>query len=47
MTDKSIENIINSVFAGSTINDINSQSRILFIHGTKGNEILSKKLLTL
>lgn len=47
MTDKSIENIINSVFAGSTINDINSQSRVLFIHGTKGNEILSKKAANL
>lgn len=47
MTDKSIENIINSVFAGGKIDGIKSQSRILFIHGTKGNEMLFKKAATL
>lgn len=47
MTDKSIENIINSVFAGGKIDGIKNQSRILFIHGTKGNEMLSKKAATL
>ncbi|MBQ3513343.1 MAG: alpha/beta hydrolase [Lachnospiraceae bacterium] len=43
MTDKSIENIVNSVFDGGKIEGIKNQSKILFIHGTKGNEVLSKK----
>lgn len=43
MTDKSIENVLNSAFAGVKIGRDNNQSRILFIHGTKGNEMLSKK----
>ncbi|MBE5878109.1 MAG: alpha/beta hydrolase [Lachnospiraceae bacterium] len=43
MTDKSIENIVTSVCTGSKIEGSNHQSRILFIHGTKGNEVLSKK----
>lgn len=43
MTNESIENIVNSVFAGGKIEGVNNSSRILFIHGTKGNEILSKK----
>ncbi|MBQ8596331.1 MAG: alpha/beta hydrolase [Lachnospiraceae bacterium] len=43
MTDTSIENIVNSVFAGGKIEGVENRSRILFIHGTKGNEILSKK----
>lgn len=43
MTEKSIENIVASVFAGGKIYGVDSQSRILFIHGTKGNEVLSKK----
>jgi len=47
MTDKSIENIVSSVFAGGKIEGVDNQSRILFIHGTKGNEILSKKAATL
>ncbi len=43
MTDNSMENIINSIFADGKIEGVKNQSRILFIHGTKGNEILSKK----
>lgn len=43
MTDKSIENIVTSVFTGGKIEGVDNQSRILFIHGTKGNEVLSKK----
>ncbi len=43
MSDKSIENIVNSVFAGGKIEGVNNKSRILFIHGTKGNELLSKR----
>lgn len=42
-TDKSIENIVSSVFSGGKIEGIDSRSRILFIHGTKGNEVLSKR----
>lgn len=42
-TDQSIENIVNSVFAGGRIQGTDNQSRILFIHGTKANEVLSKK----
>jgi pimeloyl-ACP methyl ester carboxylesterase len=42
-TDQSIENIINSVFAGGKIEGIDNRSRILFLHGTKGNEVLSVK----
>ncbi len=41
--DKSIENIVSTVFAGGKLSGIENKSRILFIHGTKGNEILSKK----
>lgn len=47
MTDKSIENIVNSVFTGGKIEGVKKQSRILFIHGTKGNEVLSKKAANL
>lgn len=43
MTEQSIENIVNSVFAGSKIEGIENRSRIFFIHGTKGNEVLSRK----
>lgn len=43
MTDESIENIVTSVFAGGEIEGSGNSGRILFIHGTKGNEILSKK----
>lgn len=43
MTDNSIKNIVTSVFEGGKIEGVNNQSKILFIHGTKGNEVLSKK----
>lgn len=43
MTDKSIINMVSSVFMGGQIEGICNSSRILFIHGTKRNEILSKK----
>ena len=43
MSDKSIENIVGSAFTASKIEGAEKQSRILFIHGTKGNEVLSKK----
>lgn len=48
MTDKSMKNLVHSAFNGSSIfNDTNNKSRILFIHGTKGNEVLSKKSASL
>lgn len=40
-TDKSMENIVNTVFAGGEIKGMDNKSRILFIHGTKANEVLS------
>lgn len=43
MTDDSIKNIVHSAFKGDKFDAGYNKSRILFIHGTKGNEILSKK----
>ena len=43
MTDKSMENLTRAAFKDSMCKDVNNQSKILFMHGTKGNEILSKK----
>lgn len=44
MNEDSIRNIINSVFAGSLCTTIGEDgSRLMFIHGTKGNEILAAK----
>ncbi len=42
-TDQSMENIVKTVFAGGKTGVSGSESRVLFIHGTKANEILSKK----
>lgn len=47
MSDKSIENMVGSVFAGGKIEGVKNKSRILFIHGTKGNEVLSRKAANL
>lgn len=41
-SDRSIENIVHTVFAGGKIESIENHGRILFIHGTKPNEILSR-----
>ncbi len=43
ITETSIENIVTSVFAGGKMEDVDNQSRILFVHGTRSNEVLSKK----
>lgn len=44
MTEDSIRNMINSVFAGSLSTTIEDDgSRLLFMHGTKGNELLAAK----
>ena len=40
-SDKSVENIVNSVFAGGNMEGVDNRSRILFLHGTKPNEVLS------
>jgi len=42
-TDESIENIMYSSFVREKFDVVENKSNILFIHGTKGNEILSKK----
>lgn len=47
MSDESIENILGSAFSGGNIAGVKNQSRILFIHGTKGNEVLSRKAANL
>lgn len=43
MTDSSLKNIVHAAFSGGLRDDVKNQSNILFIHGTKGNELLSKK----
>lgn len=43
MEDNSISNIIDSVFAEFEYKKIDSNCRIFFMHGTKGNETVSKK----
>lgn len=47
MTDQSMENIVKTAFMGGKCDNVKNKSHILFIHGTKGNEILSKKAATL
>jgi len=46
-TDESVENIANSVFAGGDIKGTDHRTRILFMHGTKANEILAKRSVRL
>lgn len=43
MSDSSIENMVNSVCLGNLRPKKGGNTRILFLHGTKGNEIYSKK----
>lgn len=44
MNEDSIKNIINSVFAGSLCTTIDEDGgRLMFMHGTKGNEMLAAK----
>lgn len=47
MSDTSIANMVHAANTGNLCKDVNNQSRILFLHGTKGNEILSKKAAAL
>lgn len=44
MTDTSMTNIIKAAGTGNLCSTVDNQSKILFIHGTKGNEILSRKV---
>lgn len=43
ISEHSVANMVTSVFSGGNMEGVCNQSRILFIHGTKGNEILSKR----
>jgi hypothetical protein len=44
MTDASMRNIIEAADTGNLCTTVENKSRILFLHGTRGNEILSKKV---
>lgn len=44
MTDESMANIIKAADTGNLCTCVDNKSKILFIHGTKGNEMLSKKV---
>ncbi len=43
MTDESMKNIVLAAFSGTTETNVANHSKVLFIHGTKGNEVLSKR----
>ena len=43
MEDDSLVNMIDTIFAGTDIKKIKNEPGILFLHGTKGNESVSKK----
>ena len=43
MSDDTIRNFMNAVFGSRVQENVKSSARILFLHGTKGNEHLSKK----
>ena len=43
-SDASVKNIVHAASTGNLCKDVDNKSRILFLHGTKGNEILSKKV---
>lgn len=47
ISDTSIANMVHAANTGNLCKDVNNQSRILFLHGTKGNEVLSKKAAAL
>lgn len=44
MSDASMKNIVHAAGSGNLCKNVDNKSRILFLHGTKGNEILSKKV---
>ena len=43
MENDSLVNMIDTIFAGTDIKKIKNEPGILFLHGTKGNEAVSKK----
>ena len=43
MSMESVDNVINSVFSDFVITKYGSDMKILFMHGTKGNESVSRK----
>lgn len=43
ISDTSIENIVHSVCTSELAIDVENETRILYMHGTKGNEALSQK----
>ena len=43
MDEQSVNNILNSVFAPFEFKRYGDSCKILFMHGTKGNESVSKK----
>jgi len=43
MSDESIKNIVHAANKGNLCTTVKNSSKILFLYGTKGNEILSKK----
>ncbi|MBQ9142589.1 MAG: alpha/beta hydrolase [Lachnospiraceae bacterium] len=47
MTDTSMTNIVQAANTGNLCTTVDNKSKIMFIHGTKGNEILSKKVAKL
>lgn len=47
MTDTSMANIVKAANEGNLCTTVDNKSKILFLHGTKGNEILSKKVARL
>ncbi len=44
MSDTSMKNIVHAASSGNLCKNVDNKSRILFLHGTKGNEVLSKKV---
>lgn len=44
MSDASVKNIVHAASTGNLCKDVDNKSKILFLHGTKGNEVLSKKV---
>ncbi len=44
MSESSVRNIVGSACSQSLCTDIKSDTRVLYIHGTKGNEMISKRV---
>lgn len=44
MSDASMRNIVHAASTGNLCKGLDNKSKILFLHGTKGNEVLSKKV---